>query len=186
MQTLFEGERIPCSPFAPLPCANPYLHMYSICLLRPAPHRTWLFAPVVLRLLPTPHDRTHTHTHTRTHKRERERERETPTLTHTHTLSLSLTHTHTHPPSTCACACAAGSDETPGVAGLGILPGHVTRFNVNATHSLSVPQIGWNGVNVRKANKVLAPGHASYYYFVHSFMIPLREGPIPEYVHRKS
>jgi len=75
-----------------------------------------------------------------------------------------------------------GSDETPGVEGLGILPGNVARFDVTATHNLAVPQIGWNGVNVRKPNKILSPGHSPYYYFVHSFMVPLPEGAMPEYV----
>ena len=37
------------------------------------------------------------------------------------------------------------SEESPGVAGLGIVPGTVGRFNV-AAHGLSVPQIGWNGI----------------------------------------
>ena len=46
-----------------------------------------------------------------------------------------------------------GSDETPGVEGLGILPGNVARFDVTATHNLAVPQIGWNGVNVRSGSR---------------------------------
>ena len=34
----------------------------------------------------------------------------------------------------------------------------------------------------RKPNKILSPGHSPYYYFVHSFMVPLPEGAMPEYV----
>ena len=37
-----------------------------------------------------------------------------------------------------------GSDESPGVSGLGILPGQIKRF---AGNGLSVPHIGWNGIN---------------------------------------
>lgn len=63
------------------------------------------------------------------------------------------------------------SEESPGVKGLGIIPGTVKRFDVAAA-SLSCPQIGWNGLNVRKASPIFEEGHAQFYYFVHSFYIP--------------
>ena len=37
-----------------------------------------------------------------------------------------------------------GSEEAPGISGLGIIPGTVRRFNVD----LAVPHIGWNGLTV--------------------------------------
>ena len=44
-----------------------------------------------------------------------------------------------------------GSEESPGVAGLNIIPGQVKRF----PHSgLSVPQMGWNGVNLKKPSRL--------------------------------
>ena len=46
----------------------------------------------------------------------------------------------------------AGSEESPGVAGLGILPGQVKRFT---TRDLSVPQIGWNGIVLHKESPIL-------------------------------
>ncbi len=62
-----------------------------------------------------------------------------------------------------------GSEESPGVSGLGILPGQVRRFNVSK--DLKVPQIGWNGVRQVKKDCPLFKGipDNSYFYFVHSF-----------------
>jgi len=65
------------------------------------------------------------------------------------------------------------SAESPGVRGLGIVPGTVGRFDVEAL-GLSVPQIGWNGVAPRQASPLLdalSPGDAVY--FVHSFRVPM-------------
>jgi len=59
-----------------------------------------------------------------------------------------------------------GSEESPGVAGLGIIPGQITRF---PDHSLSVPQIGWNGVKFRKDNSIFTGYQGEKFYFVHSF-----------------
>lgn len=59
-----------------------------------------------------------------------------------------------------------------GEAGLGLIPGMVTRFEVAESHGLSVPAIGWNGVNVTKPSPLLPkddPG--AYFYFVHSFKV---------------
>ena len=46
-----------------------------------------------------------------------------------------------------------GSEETPGVAGLEIIKGQVTKFN--ASDQLKVPQIGWNGFSKVKASRFL-------------------------------
>jgi imidazole glycerol-phosphate synthase len=70
------------------------------------------------------------------------------------------------------------SDESPGVAGLGIIKGSVDQFPAEVGGArLSVPHIGWNGVHVRKPS-VLFPGadgggavHADSFYFVHSFCV---------------
>jgi len=63
-----------------------------------------------------------------------------------------------------------GSEECPGVEGLGVIPGMVTRFTVDQTQSLAVPHIGWNGVNVRKPSPVISPGTQERFYFVHSYL----------------
>ncbi len=60
------------------------------------------------------------------------------------------------------------SDEMGDHAGLGILPGRVTRF-VNRP-DLKVPHMGWNQVDVQRPSAIFtdlpAPAHA---YFVHSY-----------------
>lgn len=60
------------------------------------------------------------------------------------------------------------SEESPDLKGLGIFPGIVKRFNIG----LSVPHIGWNGVNVKKKSR-LFQGFAGdeKFYFVHSYYI---------------
>lgn len=64
-----------------------------------------------------------------------------------------------------------GSEESPGVPGLGILPGQVRRFNL--ADNLKVPQIGWNGVRQAKQDCPLFKGipDDSYFYFVHSYYV---------------
>ena len=61
-----------------------------------------------------------------------------------------------------------GSEESPGVSGLGLLPGIVGRFS--GVGGRSVPQIGWNTLTQCQPSGLLdgvAPGDAVY--FVHSF-----------------
>lgn len=62
-----------------------------------------------------------------------------------------------------------GSDESPGVSGLGILPGRIRRFA--PTPEWKVPQIGWNRVRQNRPDCPLFRDipEASYFYFVHSF-----------------
>jgi glutamine amidotransferase len=67
----------------------------------------------------------------------------------------------------------AASEESPGVAGLGILPGTVTRFRLPP--EWKVPQIGWNAVGQRRSDCPLfqAVPDQQYFYFVHSYYAPL-------------
>ncbi|MBT4091035.1 MAG: imidazole glycerol phosphate synthase subunit HisH, partial [Deltaproteobacteria bacterium] len=60
------------------------------------------------------------------------------------------------------------SEEAPGVKGLGFFPGRVKRFEID----LSVPQIGWNGVNIKKPSALLngLQGDEKF-YFVHSYHV---------------
>ena len=59
-----------------------------------------------------------------------------------------------------------GSDESPGVAGLGIIPGRVRRFD---TPDLSVPHMGWNGIRVRQPSPLSEIVADEKLYFVHSY-----------------
>lgn len=61
-----------------------------------------------------------------------------------------------------------GSEEAPGVRGLGILAGTVKRFAVN----LAVPHIGWNGLAIRQASRIFnGLSGKEKFYFVHSFHV---------------
>jgi glutamine amidotransferase len=59
-----------------------------------------------------------------------------------------------------------GSDETPDVAGLGVVAGRVTRLPNN----VRLPQMGWNTLDVTQGSKCCAhlPDPA-WLYFVHTF-----------------
>ncbi len=61
-----------------------------------------------------------------------------------------------------------GSDESPGVAGMGVIPGRVGRF----TGELRVPQMGWNRIVPSSPSLMLQPASV---YFANSF----RLGAIP-------
>jgi len=58
------------------------------------------------------------------------------------------------------------SEEAPGVAGLGILPGVVRRFPQEAR----VPHMGWNQP---QDVTVKPPRPSDYYYFAHSYYAPV-------------
>ena len=66
-----------------------------------------------------------------------------------------------------------GSDESPGVQGLGLIPGQIRRFDAS---SLSVPHMGWNGVRVQRPSPLFADYTGEKLYFVHSY----RAVPGPE------
>ena len=62
-----------------------------------------------------------------------------------------------------------GSEESPGVRGLGVLPGQVRRFAPSP--DWKVPQIGWNRVRQNRSECPLFRDipDQSYFYFVHSY-----------------
>jgi glutamine amidotransferase len=67
-----------------------------------------------------------------------------------------------------------GSDEAPGVRGLGALPGQIQRLDGNAEQRLKIPHVGWNALDFRKPARLLAglePG--AQVYFTHSFAAPV-------------
>jgi imidazole glycerol phosphate synthase glutamine amidotransferase subunit len=66
------------------------------------------------------------------------------------------------------------SEESPGVAGLGIVPGTVRRFK--QTPGLKIPHMGWNSVIPRKpeCGTWSGLGAEPYFYYVHSYF------PAPE------
>lgn len=68
------------------------------------------------------------------------------------------------------------SEETPGVAGLGIVPGVVRRFT--QTPGLKIPHMGWNSAVPRNpdSGNWAGLGAEPYFYFVHSYF-PVPENP---------
>jgi len=60
------------------------------------------------------------------------------------------------------------SEESPGVKGLGILPGRVVKF----PGSEKVPHMGWNDVRFVRRHAVLeGVEEGSFFYFVHSYYV---------------
>ena len=62
------------------------------------------------------------------------------------------------------------SDESPGVAGLGILDGEILR--IPDTPGLKIPHMGWNSLEVTPGSRLfegIAPN--PYVYFVHSYYL---------------
>jgi imidazole glycerol-phosphate synthase subunit HisH len=59
-----------------------------------------------------------------------------------------------------------GSDESPDVAGLGVVRGRVTRL----PDTVRLPQMGWNTLEIRSASRLGAGlDDAPWLYFVHSY-----------------
>lgn len=63
-----------------------------------------------------------------------------------------------------------GSEESPGVPGLGILPGMVRRIKAEG---LKIPHIGWNSLRINEPRQMLDlfrdTGENPFVYFVHSY-----------------
>jgi glutamine amidotransferase len=64
-----------------------------------------------------------------------------------------------------------GSEESPGVEGLGLLPGDVVRFG---GEGFKVPHIGWNEISLVRVHPILDGLDGESFYFVHSYY------PVPE------
>ena len=64
-----------------------------------------------------------------------------------------------------------GSEEAPGVSGLGVFSGTVRRFQGDA---IAVPQLGWNHVHADSGCELLQDGFA---YFANSFRVGTDDAP---------
>lgn len=66
-----------------------------------------------------------------------------------------------------------GSEEAPGVAGLGVLPGRVVRFPDGA---VSVPHMGWNALHPFGGSPLLVGvADGAHAYFAHSYVVEFDE-----------
>ena len=62
------------------------------------------------------------------------------------------------------------SEESPGVKGLGLLPGRIRR--IPEGDGRKVPQIGWNDLSFPRSSRLFAGiPEGSYVYFVHSYYL---------------
>jgi imidazole glycerol-phosphate synthase subunit HisH len=69
-----------------------------------------------------------------------------------------------------------GSDEAPGVPGLGVLKGRIQRLDGNAAERLKVPHVGWNALDfVKPARLLQGLSSGAQVYFTHSFAAPVTD-----------
>ncbi len=67
------------------------------------------------------------------------------------------------------------SDETPGVAGLGILKGEIRR--IPEAQGLKVPHVGWNSLKFQNNGRLFKDiPEDAYVYFVHSYYLKAEDG----------
>lgn len=65
-----------------------------------------------------------------------------------------------------------GSQEAPGVKGMGLIKGTVQRFDVD----LAVPHIGWNGISPKQPSRIFTGlSGKEKFYFVHSYHVVPKE-----------
>lgn len=66
------------------------------------------------------------------------------------------------------------SDETPGVSGLGILPGNILRIPDKPGYK--IPHIGWNSLELTNNGRLFdGVAENAYVYFVHSYYLKARD-----------
>ena len=69
-----------------------------------------------------------------------------------------------------------GSDEAPGVPGLGLMQGRIARLESNAEARLKVPHVGWNALDIRGQGRLLQGlSSGAQVYFTHSYAAPVTD-----------
>ena len=70
------------------------------------------------------------------------------------------------------------SEETPGVKGLDIFKGTITKIP-NQNKTLKIPHIGWNNISIKQKNGIFKDIEGEpYVYFVHSFYLKAQDKDI--------
>ena len=70
-----------------------------------------------------------------------------------------------------------GSEESPGVRGLGVLEGKILR--IPADRGLKVPHIGWNSLDFPSEGRLFSGiSEGAYVYFVHSYYLQAEDPSI--------
>ncbi len=71
-----------------------------------------------------------------------------------------------------------GSDESPGVKGLGLLKGSITKIP-DKGGELKIPHMGWNSLDIRKHDGIFKGiDDEPYVYFVHSYFLKAEDESI--------
>lgn len=77
-----------------------------------------------------------------------------------------------------------GSDEAPGLSGLGLFPGACRRLRPQGSERLKVPHVGWNTLARRGASRILEGiADDTFAYFTHSYAAPIVDDTVAETVH---
>ena len=70
------------------------------------------------------------------------------------------------------------SEETPGVKGLDIFKGTITKI-ANQNRTLKIPHMGWNNISIKQKNGIFKDIEGEpYVYFVHSFYLKAQDKDI--------
>lgn len=70
------------------------------------------------------------------------------------------------------------SEETPGVKGLNIFKGTITKIP-NQNRTLKIPHMGWNNISIKQKNGIFKDIEGEpYVYFVHSFYLKAQDKDI--------
>lgn len=70
------------------------------------------------------------------------------------------------------------SEETPGVKGLDIFNGTITKIP-NQNRTLKIPHMGWNNISIKQKNGIFKDIEGEpYVYFVHSFYLKTQDKDI--------
>jgi glutamine amidotransferase len=77
-----------------------------------------------------------------------------------------------------------GSDEAPGVAGLGVMSGRIARLDGDAIERMKVPHVGWNALTFTRPARLLdGLGVGSQVYFTHSYAAPVTSDCVASTTH---
>ncbi len=77
-----------------------------------------------------------------------------------------------------------GSDEAPGVPGLGVLPGRISRLEGDTNLRFKVPHVGWNALDFKGPARLLSGlVSGSQVYFTHSFAAPVTSACVASTTH---
>jgi glutamine amidotransferase len=77
-----------------------------------------------------------------------------------------------------------GSDEAPGVAGLGVMKGRIARLEGNPEQQLKVPHVGWNALDFTRSARLLRGlDSGAQVYFTHSYAAPVTADCVAETQH---